>query len=154
MWRSIANSWLVDQGDFDSRKSAVSFMDTVLSHGLIVQITPGGTGFQDTVTLYRFKQDEASASSHLQQSQGSRVSVSIEAVVVRHEESKYLFNPNSQALDVTYATGELAAAIRADEPEKVASLVFNNEDKPSSEEEIVFLFHKCVAVRDTMTTIV
>ena len=121
-------------------------MDTVLSHGLIVQITPGSTTFQDNVTLYRFKQDEASATSHLQQSQSSRVSVSIETVAVCDSVSCLLRTDATQALDTAFSSGELAAAIRADEPDKVVSLVFSNEDQPSSEEEIVFLFHKCITV--------
>ena len=55
-------------------------MDSVLHHGLLAPIIPDNAGFQDTVTLYRFKQDESFVSS--QGSGATRASVSLENIGV------------------------------------------------------------------------
>ena len=51
-------TWLVEQGDFAERKSAIAFLDSLVRFGLIVGVTTDSRRFMDAVTLYRFKQDE------------------------------------------------------------------------------------------------
>jgi hypothetical protein len=81
IWFLMPCSWLVEQGDFSSRKAVVDFMGSIMQYAFIVQVGPDAQPtFQDSVTLYRFKQDEAYVTTRGNQS--NRASVTIEAIGV------------------------------------------------------------------------
>ena len=52
-------SWLVEIGDFETRRDAVALLDSFLQLGLINCVSSDTGPFKDAVVFYRFKYDDA-----------------------------------------------------------------------------------------------